>query len=84
LRNAEKHSGRRTFDVRLRGSNGTLELLIRDEGIGFDVEAARATRGIGLVTMEERITLAGGSLEVRSVPHQGTTIRAQVPVDRLT
>jgi PAS domain S-box-containing protein len=84
LRNAEKHSGRRTFDVRLRGSNGTLELLIRDEGIGFDVEAARATRGIGLVTMEERITLAGGSLEVRSVPHQGTTIRAQVPVDRVT
>ena len=81
LRNAEKHSGARKFAVQLRGSNGDIELLIRDEGAGFDPEAAKGARGIGLVSMQERVNLAGGSLDILSVPFRGTTIRARVPTD---
>ncbi len=82
LRNAAKHSGVRHFDVQLRGHSGDIELLVRDGGQGFDIESAKESRGIGLVSMQERIALAGGQLSLESTPQQGTTIRARVPIDR--
>lgn len=82
LRNAAKHSGVRHFDVQLRGDRDEIELVIRDGGSGFDVESAKEARGIGLVSMQERIALAGGQLALQSAPQQGTTIRARVPIDR--
>ena len=53
---------------------------MRDDGAGFDLEAARrrGTTGasLGLVGMEERVALAGGTFELRSVPGQGTVLLA--------
>ena len=58
-----------------------LELVVRDDGQGFDVTGARrrATRGEsqGLLNMQERVALAGGELEIHSAPGQGTTVRAR-------
>jgi signal transduction histidine kinase len=60
-----------------------LELVIRDDGIGFDVPAARerAVRGesLGLLGMQERVELAGGVLEITSTPGRGTEVRAHLP-----
>jgi signal transduction histidine kinase len=80
LSNATKHSGVRHFEVRLWGTDTEVDLVIADRGAGFDVEAARASAGIGLISMEERIKLVAGSLSVQSAPHEGTTIHARVPL----
>jgi signal transduction histidine kinase len=80
LHNSVKHSGVLQFDVRLWGSHGAIHLAVRDEGKGFDVEGARNGRGIGLVSMEERIKLVNGDLSIHSEPQGGTTIHARVPL----
>jgi len=72
--------------VRLFNSSGRLALSVRDDGRGFDVAAARerASSGasLGLVGMEERIALAGGSFELRAAPGQGTLVLATFPLRR--
>jgi signal transduction histidine kinase len=80
LNNAVKHSGVRRFEVRLWGTPGHVELMVRDAGKGFDVAAGRAGLGLGLVSMEERIKLVGGDLSIVSQSHHGTTVHARVPV----
>jgi signal transduction histidine kinase len=80
LHNAAKHSGARVMTVRLRGTPDAIELLVQDTGTGFDVEAAEASHGIGLVSMQERAVLAGGKLSITSSPRRGTTIEARVPL----
>jgi signal transduction histidine kinase len=78
LHNAAKHSGGRKFDVQLRLADDQIQLVVRDHGKGFDVEAGRRGRGIGLVSMEERIKLVGGTLAIESQPLHGTTVHARV------
>jgi PAS domain S-box-containing protein len=80
LHNSAKHSGVRTFEVRLWRIQGEVHLIVRDAGVGFDVEASKTGAGIGLVSMEERVKLVDGSLFIESQPQRGTTIHARVPV----
>jgi PAS domain S-box-containing protein len=79
LHNAAKHSGVQEFNVRLSTAEHRIDLVVSDQGAGFDVEASKTTEGIGLITMRERVKLVGGELLVESQPGQGTTIRARVP-----
>jgi len=79
LHNSAKHSGASHFEVRLSGGEGAIQLSVADRGAGFDVKNARAGRGIGLITMEERMKLIGGDLAIESEPQRGTTVRASVP-----
>lgn len=80
LHNAAKHSGGRRFEVQIWGSGGLVHLMVRDHGKGFDADAARRSRGIGLVSMEERIKLVHGELSIESQPARGTTVHARVPI----
>ena len=80
VHNAAKHSGVQRVQARLWGTPGQIHLAISDEGSGFDVEAAKAGPGIGLISMAERMKLVEGDLVIESQPQQGTTIRARVPV----
>jgi PAS domain S-box-containing protein len=79
LHNAAKHSGARFFRVRLWQEMDEIHLTIRDEGAGFDPETARATRGLGLISMQERLKLLNGTLTIESQLQRGTTIHARVP-----
>lgn len=54
---------------------------VRDWGRGFDPGQAGDGRGIGLLSMRERVKLMGGELRVRSRPDEGTNIVADLPVD---
>ena len=81
LHNAVKHSGVKEFFVQLTAELGAVELTIRDFGVGFNVEEAMADRGLGLVSMRERINLVSGTLSIESTPRGGATIRAKVPVE---
>ncbi len=80
LHNAVKHSGVLQFEVQLWGSEEEIHLVVRDHGKGFDVEAAKTGRGLGLVSMEERIKLVNGALSIDSQPGRGSTIHARVGV----
>jgi signal transduction histidine kinase len=79
LYNAAKHSGVRHFEVRLWGTPDEIHLTIRDSGVGFDIEAAKAGPGFGLISMQERLKLLNGALSVESQLERGTTIHASVP-----
>ena len=56
-----------------------IHLTISDSGVGFDVEAAKASRGLGLISMQERLKLLNGTLSIESQLQRGTTIHASVP-----
>src|ERR1700741_1330398 len=79
LHNSAKHSGVRPFEVRLWGTSDEIHLTVRDSGTGFDREAAKESRGLGLISMEERLKLLKGTLSIDSQPKRGTTIHARVP-----
>ena len=78
LQNATKHSGSRHFEVSLIGALNELHLTVRDLGIGFDLKDAVKGRGIGLISMKERLELVGGQLSIESQPQHGMTIQARV------
>ena len=82
LHNAMRHSRVRHFDVHLRGTATTVDLTVRDDGVGFDVDAANGGLGLGLTSMKERLKLVGGELLIESQPARGTTVLARAPVRR--
>jgi signal transduction histidine kinase len=79
LHNVTKHAPGTPVAVLVSGTDGVLELSVEDRGPGFDPQAVRAKRGLGLIGMEERLRLLGGTLEIASAPGAGTTITARVP-----
>jgi len=80
LHNSVKHSGVRHFAVQLWGTSDEIHLTVRDSGAGFHLEAAKTSRGLGLISMEERLKLVNGTLSIESEPQRGTTIHARVPL----
>jgi signal transduction histidine kinase len=80
LFNAMKHSGVRQFDVQLQGTSDEIHLTVSEYGAGFNVEAARKGRGLGLNHLEERLKLVKGTLSIKSQPEQGIRILARVPL----
>jgi PAS domain S-box-containing protein len=80
LTNAVKHSGAQRFEAHLRGISGEIELEVRDYGIGFDAAAAMISRGLGLISMRERVSLVKGTLLIASKPMGGTEITVRVPL----
>ena len=81
LNNVTKHSWARRVSVALRGTSHDLELLVSDDGCGFDVGAAMRGHGLGLVSMQERLKLVGGVVTIESKRGAGTTIRAVAPLN---
>jgi len=84
LTNVVRHARASCVRITLSLANGVLHLSVWDDGVGFDVKASRedAVRGtsLGLLSMEERATLAGGGLEFISSPGEGTEVHAWFPV----
>jgi two-component system sensor histidine kinase UhpB len=84
ITNVLRHARARNLWLRLFTADGRLALSVRDDGDGFELDAAkrRAAAGgsLGVVGMEERAALAGGSLELRTAPGQGTVLLATFPL----
>jgi len=79
LQNAVKYSGARTVRVHLQGGSEGLVLTVSDDGVGFDVDTAWG-KGLGLISIGERIEAIGGTLDIRSAPNAGTSLVINVPV----
>ena len=80
LQNVTKHSSAQHVDVHLRGISGEVQLTVRDDGNGFDVDAALETHGLGLISMRERVSLVKGAIVIESKPIGGTQITVRVPI----
>jgi signal transduction histidine kinase len=80
LSNVAKHAGVTAARVAVRERSGTVELVVRDEGAGFD--PGRDFDGFGLLGMRERVALVGGTIEIESSPGGGTVVTLTVPVAR--
>jgi signal transduction histidine kinase len=79
LQNALKYSDARTVTIGVRGGPQTLAVAISDNGRGFDVDACWG-KGLGLVSIRERIDAVGGTLDIRSTPGMGTSLWVDVPL----
>jgi PAS domain S-box-containing protein len=85
LHNVVKHAEARQADVQLRRVDGDVELTISDDGKGFDIAGARkAGNGLGLLSINERVRLGGGTLSVVTEWQKGTQIRVRVPIPHAT
>jgi signal transduction histidine kinase len=80
LRNIEKHAMATQVAVKLRSAGGThLQLLIEDDGIGFDPDAVLPDH-FGIVGIREQADLIGAEVRIESVPNQGTTVLLSLPL----
>ena len=83
LTNVLRHSGAKNVWIELEQNDDALLLSIRDDGRGFDPRAEGAGLGgesLGLLGMEERLALLGGTLQVHSAPGAGTDVLARIPL----
>ena len=78
LSNVARHARAHHIEVTLTAQDVALEVTVRDDGVGFNVERLRT--GLGLVGMGERAELAGGGLDIQSAPGAGTIVRARFPL----
>jgi signal transduction histidine kinase len=77
LNNVRRHSHAAHVSMTLRRDAAGWVLTVADDGNGFDPQGERS--GHGLLGMEERARLLGGSLEIESAPGAGTTVRLRLP-----
>ena len=80
LNNVIKYSGAKDACVEVRGDGHTIQLRIEDWGKGFDIESARSKKGLGLLSMRERLRLVGGTVLIDSRIARGTKIDVEVPL----
>lgn len=83
LTNIEKHANARKITVILQQMGNMLQLMIRDDGIGFNEADNTVKEGIGLRNMRERVEFIGGEFELSSEPHFGTEITVLLNLDGL-
>ncbi|PFG56436.1 two-component system NarL family sensor kinase [Vibrio sp. ES.051] len=83
LNNIEKHARAKKVTVILQKMGNMLQLLIRDDGVGFVVNQAVHQQGIGLRNMQERVEFIGGEFELMSELGLGTEITVLLNLDEL-
>ncbi|MEE9197385.1 MAG: sensor histidine kinase, partial [bacterium] len=84
--NIVRHSEANAARIQLERKNGRVSLLVEDDGRGFDptkvLHSPDRARAVGILGMEERISILGGHLHVDSRSGQGTQVRAEIPLEQ--
>jgi PAS domain S-box-containing protein len=80
LRNCVKHSGAKCARVVLTKTAGSVRLLVSDNGCGFNTKSALMEKGLGFISMKERLHVLGGEMNVYSTRLRGTRIEVSVPL----
>ena len=79
LTNAVRHARASNVDVILELRDGKSIVVVEDDGVGFDTTEIRKSGHLGMLGMQERAQMAGGTLQIESRPGGGTTIVVEVP-----
>jgi signal transduction histidine kinase len=82
LANVERHACASHAVLEAKVSPDRLELVVEDDGCGFDEAAAAPAGHFGLLLMRERARSAGGGLHIRSAPGRGTRVTLDLPIGR--
>jgi PAS domain S-box-containing protein len=82
LCNCIKHSGAQAVEVLLEKTNNEIHLLVSDNGCGFDPESELTSKGLGFISMRERLRLIDGCLHIHTRPLRGTRVEVSVPLTR--
>ncbi len=80
LQNVIKHSGAASAGVNVRSENGHVRLSVFDDGKGFDLNAAKAKGGLGLVSIDERLQRVNGKIDIVSAIGEGARVEVSVPI----
>src|SRR5581483_5716295 len=80
LGNITKHSLAKLAVVSVSGRDAALHVAIRDDGRGFDPDQAKG-KGLGLISMEERVRHLGGTFSISAKPGDGTRIKIRIPLE---
>ena len=81
LRNCVKHSSAKFVQVMLTKTDHAIRLSISDNGCGFDTRSDLMEKGLGFISMQERLRLLGGEIKIYSQLRRGTRIDASVPLN---
>jgi signal transduction histidine kinase len=79
LTNIVRHAKATCADVILEWQDDQIMIIVEDDGIGIDLTSARASGRLGLVGMQERAEMLGGTLLIESNPNAGTTLVVEIP-----
>lgn len=82
--NALKHAQAENLRISVKPTGDEVELVLSDDGVGFDPEAPPPEGHYGLTMMRERAAVAGGSIRVDSAPGKGTTVTVRMPTSWLS
>jgi PAS domain S-box-containing protein len=80
LQNVVKHSRARHATVELMGGAESIRLRVSDDGVGFELNQENSSRGLGLISMRERLNSIGGTFSVSSERMAGTHVEGAVPI----
>ena len=81
LHNVVQHARARHASLILARQDGRLRMTVCDDGQGFDPADARASDGVGLISMEERVRMMHGTIEIDTRPQRGTEVRVEIPLE---
>lgn len=84
LSNAHKHAAARSMSILVREMPSRVQLIVEDDGRGFDVNERPPAGHFGLLGMQERAALLGGSMTLESTVGSGTTVYVNIPLDERT
>ena len=79
LSNVRKHAAAHRVQIRFSVTDTLVEVIIEDDGRGFDPTLAQQTNRFGLQAMGERAAILGGTLDIRSRPDAGTQLTIRTP-----
>jgi signal transduction histidine kinase len=84
LTNIRKHSGATRVSLNMDFHESSINVTIGDNGVGFEIPAGlddlTMAGKLGLVGMQERAQLLGGTMDIKSQPGQGTTLAVDIPL----
>ena len=81
--NALKHAQAQNIWIEVEQEGDEVQMVVRDDGVGFDTTAPGPEGHYGMTMMRERATVASGTFDVKSAPGQGTTITVRFPTSWL-
>src|SRR5215831_18665233 len=80
LTNISRHANARNVEIRLRSNATHIRLDVKDDGRGFDAEAAQKKKTFGLLGIRERVIMLHGTMNITSVPGEGTQVSVSIPL----
>ncbi len=84
LRNAVQHAPECPISIKVSVDSNAVELRIEDPGPGFDMQSARQSGGLGLLSMQERARILGGTFDVKAVLNEGTSVTVSIPLAKVS